>query len=117
MLETLCLAANMYFEARGEPIDGQIMVAEVTLNRAEVEGGICKTVFRNKQFSWTTEKDLAITELGAFKTAFVLASDLIENGCVLCSSATHFHNKDVKPYWAKHLTRLGQYGNHIFYEE
>src|SRR5581483_11483404 len=28
-----CLAENVYFEARGEPIDGQFAVAEVTLNR------------------------------------------------------------------------------------
>ena len=28
-----CLAENIYFEARGEPLDGQFAVAEVTLNR------------------------------------------------------------------------------------
>src|SRR5207244_2019519 len=28
-----CLAENIYFEARGEPLNGQYAVAEVTLNR------------------------------------------------------------------------------------
>src|SRR5579885_1777609 len=30
-----CLAENVYFEARGEPLEGQFAVAEVTLNRTE----------------------------------------------------------------------------------
>ena len=35
MIETalMCLALNIYFEARSEPIEGQIAIAEVTLNR------------------------------------------------------------------------------------
>ena len=39
ILETtalLCLSANIYFEARGEDIAGQIAVAEVVLNRVFV---------------------------------------------------------------------------------
>ncbi len=32
-LELRCLAENIYFEARGEPLNGQYAVAEVTLNR------------------------------------------------------------------------------------
>ena len=30
----LCLALNIYHEARGEPLKGQIAVASVTMNRA-----------------------------------------------------------------------------------
>jgi spore germination cell wall hydrolase CwlJ-like protein len=114
ILAALCLASNIYFEARGEPIDGQILVAEVTLNRG---GDICATVFEHKQFSWTIEKNLAIDEPEAFYQAYVLASDMIDNGCIMCSDATYYHTKSVKPYWAKHLTKLGSYGNHVFYKE
>ncbi|TLZ19962.1 MAG: hypothetical protein E6K26_04220, partial [Gammaproteobacteria bacterium] len=32
-----CLAENIYFEARGEPIAGQYAVAEVTLNRTQAQ--------------------------------------------------------------------------------
>ena len=36
MLETItCLAIAIYFEARGEPVDGQIAVGNVILNRAK----------------------------------------------------------------------------------
>lgn len=117
ILAALCLAGNMYFEARGEPVDGQIMVAEVTMNRAGVDGDICATVFEKKQFSWTLEKNLAIEEPEAFIQSVILAFDMIDNGCIMCTTATHFHTKGVRPYWADHLTLLGQYGNHIFYEE
>ena len=32
-VELQCLAENIYFEARGEPLNGQYAVAEVTINR------------------------------------------------------------------------------------
>ena len=57
--EIRCLAHNIYFEARSEPLDGQKAVAHVTLNRAESSmfpKSICEVVKqqRNKtcQFSW-----------------------------------------------------------------
>src|SRR5688572_26685042 len=31
--ELNCLAENVYYESRGEPLDGQYAVAEVTMNR------------------------------------------------------------------------------------
>lgn len=113
-LPILCLAFNIYFEARGEPVDGQILVAEVTMNRGN---DICATVFKEKQFSWTSEKNLAIDEPEAFYEAYALASDMIDNGCIMCSEAVYYHNKSVKPYWAKHMILLGSYGNHVFYRE
>lgn len=114
ILAALCLASNIYFEARGEPIDGQILVGEVTLNRG---GDICETVFEDGEFSWTSEEGLYIDDTEAFVDAFIVASDLIANGCVLCSEATYYHTKAVKPYWAKHMKKLGSYGNHTFYKE
>lgn len=116
-LAALCLAGNMYFEARGEPIDGQILVAEVTMNRAGTGADICATVFESRQFSWTNDKDLAIDEPEVFIQSVILAYDLMNNGCDLCTTATHFHTRGVEPYWAEHLTLIGAYGNHVFYRE
>ena len=51
-----CLAMNIYHEARGERMEGQIAVAQVTLNRAAHEewpSTICDVVYQPKQFSWT----------------------------------------------------------------
>ena len=114
ILAALCLASNIYFEARGEPYDGQVLVGEVTMNRGE---DICKTVFKKGQFSWTNDKDLAIDDSQAFVTAYTLAYELLDDGCIMCSDATFYHNKTVKPYWAKHMVLLGSYGNHVFYRK
>ena len=62
ILETtalLCLSANIYFEARSEKVDGQIAVAEVTLNRVRSDDypdDVCSVVLQENsegcQFSW-----------------------------------------------------------------
>ena len=58
----LCLSLTMYEEARNQPIQTQLYVGEVILNRAEkreyLDGDICKVVLEKKQFSWTTVKHL-----------------------------------------------------------
>jgi len=115
-LATLCLAANIYFEARGEPPDGQILVAEVTMNIAD-GGDICATIFEDGEFSWTTNKNLVIEEPEAFIQSVILAYEIIGSDCILCTKATNFHTRDTEPYWAKHMTLIGGYGNHLFYIE
>ncbi len=53
----LCLALNVYFESRGEHIQGQHAVAHVTLNRVKQnKSDICTEVFKKGQFSWTRYK-------------------------------------------------------------
>ena len=51
----LCLALNIYHEARSEMIPGQYAVAQVTMNRAGEKSNVCKTVVAKHQFSWTTK--------------------------------------------------------------
>ena len=56
LVEITCLAINIYFEARSEPIEGQVAVAWVTLNRRDAEGfrdTVCIVVHQYMQFSWT----------------------------------------------------------------
>lgn len=115
--QALCLAANIYFEARGEPIDGQVLVAEVTVTRAEErQQSICATVFEDGQFEWTATP-YAIDDLDAFGTASLVADDVLTRGCQICSGATHYHAVGHRPYWSKELEFVGAYGNHIFYQE
>src|SRR4051812_25229117 len=50
-----CLAGAVYFEAKGEPLQGQLSVAEVILNRARsgrFPGSICGVVMQRGQFSF-----------------------------------------------------------------
>lgn len=63
--EIRCLAHNIYFEARSEPIEGKMAVAHVTLNRVNspmFPKSICDVVKqqRNKtcQFSWWCDAKL-----------------------------------------------------------
>jgi spore germination cell wall hydrolase CwlJ-like protein len=56
MTAAMCLALNMFFEARNESLIGQVMVAEVTLNRvanARFPDTVCEVVWQDRQFSWT----------------------------------------------------------------
>src|SRR5919106_4678476 len=51
-----CLARNVYYEARGEPIAGQYAVAEVTMNRKaspRYPKTVCEVVYQKEAFSWT----------------------------------------------------------------
>lgn len=50
-----CLAKNVYFEARGEPLKGQLAVAWVTLNRVQdgrFADDVCGVVHQPGQFVW-----------------------------------------------------------------
>jgi spore germination cell wall hydrolase CwlJ-like protein len=60
--DALCLARNIYFEARGEGARGQYAVAAVTLNRVREKrwpDGICGVVYQKKQFSWTISRPMS----------------------------------------------------------
>src|SRR5574341_488621 len=51
--EVICLAMNIYYEARSDPVEGRLAVAWVTVNRARVaRTSICYEVFKPWQFSW-----------------------------------------------------------------
>ena len=56
MLAAHCLAIAMYYEARNQPIDGQLAVAQVIMNRVEsprYPDTVCEVVWQPKQFSFT----------------------------------------------------------------
>lgn len=120
MAVVTCLALNIYHEARGEPLDAQLLVAEVTINRAkERKQTVCDTVWEDDQFSWTSDgKSDTPKDLEAYAQSVLLASAaLTDQDTLFGSGATHYHEKSIHPTWAKHLTLLGQYGNHIFYTD
>ena len=128
MIETtlLCLALNMYFEARSEPIAGQIAVAEVTLNRVaspHYPNTVCEVVLQDNsegcQFSWWCDgKSDTPTEPQAFQRSKALAKMMIKDGeyiSVVGKDVTLYHAQHVTPYWSNNLNYSKQVGNHIFY--
>jgi len=127
--ELECLAENVYFEARGEPLTGQYAVAEVTLNRARSANfphTICGVVH---EVRWNPERrryvaDFSWIDLGpispqggpAWKQAMAVANatyDELHEPVV--PGALYFHATSISPAWSKTHKRIATIGRHCFY--
>lgn len=114
-----CLAKNIYHEARGEPLEGQIAVAQVTVNRVqsgEFQSSICKAVYADKQFSWTIGKPKTVKDRKAWEASVAIATAVLTKSIHLPDfKALYFHTKQVKPRWNRTKRIVAVIGNHIFY--
>lgn len=124
-----CLAQNVYFEARGEPLKGQYAVAEVTLNRTRAENfphTICAVVHEMRwdparrrpvaDFSWTQLGALSPEDGPAWKRAMAVASDAYDDlHDPVVPGALFYHAASIRPGWARGRTVVATIGNHIFY--
>jgi spore germination cell wall hydrolase CwlJ-like protein len=126
-----CLATAIYFEARGEPEDGQLAVGRVILNRVADEdypSTVCGVVYQNAhsknacQFSFACDGfPDKITDSRTYDEIAQLAQTLLACGSScpatanVPAAATHYHAISVRPHWASKLTWLGQVGSHVFY--
>jgi len=124
MIIELCLATALFFEARNQPIDGQMAVAEVILNRVEDSqwpDTICGVVNQSKQFSFThdglSDDPTKYGDAAAWVTAQIIARDAVEGHNTLGLTATHYHATSVHPSWTHALELDGQIGDHIFYSK
>ena len=115
----LCLAKNIYYEARGEPYQGKLAVAQVTLNRVNDERfatTICGVVYQPYQFSWTKERNLKIVDKSAWQESLEIARVAVNDGLTEMENfnAMYFHSIKVKPRWK--LRKVARIGNHVFYK-
>lgn len=122
MISAMCLALNIYFEARNQPLVGQILVAQVTMNRVESDSypdTICKVVWQKRQFSWTHDgKSDTPKNKPVFDNIYWLSEVLLSHPEVFVdNSVTHYHEEAVEPFWAKDFTFLYKYGDHLFYAD
>ena len=136
MIETaiLCLALNIYHEARGEPLNGQHAVAQVTMNRAGRDPSrVCEVVFKPYQFSWadplTTASSLKVRKrlanhyMPKERKSWLMAKDIARwtvTGYIsdFTGGATHYHaNYITQPNWARKKKRLVSIGKHHFYRK
>lgn len=127
--ELRCLAENIYYEARGEPLDGQYAVAEVTLNRVKsprYADTICEVVHDTRwdpirrrfvgHFSWTQMEDRSEPWGPAWEQAIAVATAVYnESYMPLVPQALHYHATSVHPYWAQSMPSVARIGNHVFY--
>ena len=123
-----CLTEAIYFEARGEPVAGQVAVAEVILNRVDsprYPSSICKVVNQGTgrihacQFSYTCDgQPETVSEPAAWERAGKIARLLIDGAPrALTAEATHYHADYVNPRWAAVYPRTAKVGKHIFYRQ
>lgn len=114
----MCLAKNIYYEARGESKAGKLAVAKVTLNRVSspnFANNICGVVYQKHQFSWTKNPKRKIADNSAWRESLELARHAIDTKLThLNLPALYFHNATVSPNWGK--KRIAKIGNHYFYK-
>jgi spore germination cell wall hydrolase CwlJ-like protein len=117
--EMECLAGAVYFESKGEPLIGQLAVAEVIINRAQsgrFPSTLCGVVKQRGQFSFIRGGQFPpIARSSAHWRKAVAISHIALNNLADSSAprALFFHAKHVSPRWK--LTRVAAVGNHIFY--
>jgi N-acetylmuramoyl-L-alanine amidase len=115
-----CLAGAVYFESKGEPLEGQLAVAEVVINRSRsgrFPASLCGVVKQKSQFSFVRGGRIPpiAKDTPAWRKAVAIAriatNDLAESAV---SNALFFHARYVAPGW-RGLKRMAAVGNHIFY--
>ena len=136
MITTLvCLATAIYFEARGEPMIGQIAVAQVVMNRvndSRYPGDVCSVVKQGPTYTWAEHypirhrcqfsfycdgKPETPTDKKAWQVSLKVAREVLDRKFLdFTHGATHYHATYVKPEWSetKHLTV--RINDHVFYQ-
>lgn len=120
--ELRCLAGAIYFEARGEPLAGQLAVAEVVINRAasgRFPASYCGVVTQRGQFSFVKRGRMPALPSG-FSLTWTRAkaiAHIAHRG--LWSSeaegALYFHARHVAPAWSGRRQAMARIQNHVFY--
>jgi spore germination cell wall hydrolase CwlJ-like protein len=121
-----CLKTALYFEARGETLEGQFAVAEVILNRVDsgrYPQSVCGVVQQSGggscQFSYNCDglSDV-MRDQGAADRAGRIARVMLDGAPrSLTEGATHFHTRAVAPHWADRFARTASIGAHLFYRQ
>ncbi len=139
--EAVCLAKNMYYEARNQGLAGQLAVSLVVMNRVKDKrypDTICEVVYqgpiskwwlkekgkivpiRNRcQFSWYCDgKSDKPKNKKKYKFFLDLSRDLVYGNMQvvdITEGATHYHADYVYPDWRKTKTKTIEVADHIFY--
>lgn len=122
--ELECLAVTVYFEARGEPVEGQMAVAQVILARVEDPGypdticGVVKEARRpglyQCQFTaWCDALSETPRDMDSYRRILGLSLMAMLVGPPP-HAPTHYHAHYVQPHWPE-LAEVSRVGGHIFY--
>jgi spore germination cell wall hydrolase CwlJ-like protein len=121
-----CLTEAIYFEARGESLQGQVGVAEVILNRVDsplYPRSVCGVVRQRGsggcQFSYICDgRADRMREKASADLAGRIARAMLDGAPrQLTDGATHFHTRSVRPGWSKRYAHTATIGAHVFYRK
>jgi len=136
----MCLALNMYWEAKNQSMIGQVAVGQVVMNRVQDKrfpNTVCEVVYQGEhrpswkdptkehpvrhrcQFSWYCDgkSDVPNKDSKQWFKAMDYAR-IVYSGRIaydLTEGSTHYHATYVRPSWAKTKTRTTRIESHIFY--
>lgn len=113
-----CMAGAIYFEAKGEPLSGQLAVAEVILNRTKsgrFPKTVCSVVTQPGQFSFVRGGRVPTVALNKqYRTALSVARVALADAWDSpASGAMYFHARGISAGW--HREQVAAIGNHVFF--
>jgi N-acetylmuramoyl-L-alanine amidase len=117
--ESECLAGAVYFESKGEPLQGQLAVAEVILNRAKsgrFPSSVCGVILQPGQFSFVRGggfPPIARSSQGWREAVAITHVAQKAEWSSGVGKALFFHARRVSPGW--NLQKIAAVGNHVFY--
>ncbi len=128
MIELICMATAIFFEARGEHYDGKVAVGQVIMNRVnseEYSQTICEVVEEPYQFSFMNDgksdnpHDYIKNEIDqqAWSDSVVAATEVMYDNPEIEIGSLFYHTDDVDPEWNDNMKIDGKIGSHIFYSE
>ena len=116
-----CLATAVYFEARGESVEGQLAVAGVVMNRAA--SGLyptdwCSVVKQPAQFSFVRRGEFPAIDTGSAAWGRAQGVARLAMANVVPSidqNVLWYHATYVDPSWGHRLNMVEKIGAHLFY--
>lgn len=125
-----CIAIAIYFEARSEPLYGQVAVANTIMNRVHSDSfpdTPCEVTKQAKYWAghpirhkchfsyWCDGKPETIEDDKAYTLALSIAIHAEATLVDVTDGAVFYHRDDVQPYWSRGLDVTRKIGRHIFY--
>ena len=139
----VCLAMNIYHEARSDNYAGQVAVADVTMNRVKsprFPNTVCEVVHEAKLSEWHLERGQEVPirhkcqfswfcdglsdrpkDEDTWQQSLLLAHNVLvwHEHRGITEGATHYHATYVLPRWSKdrNMKLVGRIGAHVFYRQ
>lgn len=130
-----CMALNIYFEARGEPLIGQYAVGEVVMYRTMHDyfpNTICEVIKDGVYYNWNTtmpvkhlcafswycdRKSDKPTNKQQYKKSLKIAKEILTNPSYnnKINYSLFYHANTVEPAWSKNMKLVDVVYKHYFY--